>query len=174
MKPEQILALTFSDKAATEMRDRLEQVIDPSDLTIATFHSFCLQVLKDNVFDSGISLSSGHIDRANQLVWALRNIDTFGFEYLRLGNNAVEVIESVMDGISAFRDELITPDELEAYLKAKQVWEKLGDRKRADDYFYGEMKAKKIQQPWRRRLPEWLVAQFIFGYGIKWVTIVVV
>ena len=120
VKPEQILALTFSDKAATEMRDRLEQDIDPSDLTIATFHSFCLQVLKDNILDSGISLSSGHIDRANQLVWALRNIDTFGFEYLKIRNNAVEFIESIIDGISSFRDELITPDELEEYLKAKQ------------------------------------------------------
>lgn len=102
------------------MRDRLKQYIDPSDVTIATFHSFCLQVLKDNVLDSGISLSSGHIDRANQLVWALRNIDAFGFEYLKIGNNAVEVIESVIDGISSFRDELITPKELEEYLKAKQ------------------------------------------------------
>ena len=118
--PETILALTFSDKAAEEMVERLERDIDPSDLTIATFHSFCLQVLKDNVLDSGISLSSGHIDRANQLVWALRNVDTFGFEYLRIGNNAVEVIESVIDGISAFRDELITSDELEVYLKEKQ------------------------------------------------------
>ena len=37
-----------------------------------------------------------------------------------MGNNAVEIIESIIDGISAFRDELISPDELDAYLTAKK------------------------------------------------------
>src|ERR1035437_1631981 len=57
VKPENILALTFSEKAAAEMADRLEQEIDISDLTIGTFHSFCLDLLKDNVLDSGISFT---------------------------------------------------------------------------------------------------------------------
>jgi DNA helicase-2/ATP-dependent DNA helicase PcrA len=119
VKPQSILALTFSDKAAAEMLERLEQYIDPSDITAGTFHSFCLEVLHDNVLDSGISFASGIISRTNQLVWALRNIDAFGFEEIEIGNNAVEVVESVIEGISAFRDELITPEELEAYLKRK-------------------------------------------------------
>jgi DNA helicase-2/ATP-dependent DNA helicase PcrA len=119
VKPQSILALTFSDKAAAEMLERLEQHIDPSDITAGTFHSFCLEVLHDNVLDSGISFASGIISRTNQLVWALRNIDAFGFEEIEIGNNAVEVVESIIEGISAFRDELITPEELEAYLKRK-------------------------------------------------------
>src|SRR5665647_1876490 len=119
VKPQSILALTFSDKAATEMLERLEQYIDPSDITAGTFHSFCLDVLHDNVLDSGISFASGIISRTNQLVWALRNIDAFEFEEIEIGNNAVEVVESIIEGISAFRDELITPDELEEYLRRK-------------------------------------------------------
>jgi DNA helicase-2/ATP-dependent DNA helicase PcrA len=94
IKPENILALTFSKKAAQEMIERLEKSIDPSDLTIGTFHSFCFGVLQDNVLDSGISFSSGHIDRTNQLVWALRNVDPFGFEHLKIGNNAARLVES--------------------------------------------------------------------------------
>jgi DNA helicase-2/ATP-dependent DNA helicase PcrA len=121
VKPQSILALTFSEKAASEMIERLEQHIDPSDLTIGTFHSFCLDVLHDNVLDSGISFASGVISRANQLVWGLRNIDAFGFEEIEIGNNATEVVESIIDGISAFRDELITTQELEEYLKRKEV-----------------------------------------------------
>ena len=123
VKPQSILALTFSDKAAAEMLERLEQYIDPSDITAGTFHSFCLEVLHDNVLDSGISFASGIISRTNQLVWALRNIDAFGFEEIEIGNNAVEVVESIIEGISAFRDELITPEELEAYLKRKDAEE---------------------------------------------------
>ena len=77
-------------------------------------------MLEDNVLESGLSFSSGIISRANQLVWGLENIDAFGFEHIEVGNNAVEIIESVIDGISAFRDELISPDELDAYLTAKK------------------------------------------------------
>jgi DNA helicase-2/ATP-dependent DNA helicase PcrA len=77
IKPQSILALTFSDKAATEMLERLEQHIDPSDITAGTFHSFCFEVLQDNILDSGISFASGVISRTNQLVWGLRNIDAF-------------------------------------------------------------------------------------------------
>jgi len=120
VKPEKILALTFSGKAAHEMLDRLERTTRTSDLTISTFHAFALSVLEDNVLESGLSFSSGIISRANQLVWGLKNIDRFGFEHIEVGNNAVEIIESIIDGISAFRDELITPDELDSYLTAKR------------------------------------------------------
>ena len=102
------------------MLDRLEKITNTSDLTVSTFHSFALSVLEDNVLESGLSFSSGIINRANRLVWGLKNIDTFGFEHIEVGNNAVEIIESIIDGISAFRDDLISPDELDNYLTAKK------------------------------------------------------
>ena len=120
ISPSSILALTFSDKAAQEMKERLEEVPGSSDLTVSTFHAFCLSVLEDNRLHSGINFSSGIISRANQLVWGLKNIDTFGFEHIVVGNNAVGVIESIIDGISSFRDELISPDELAGYLEEKK------------------------------------------------------
>ncbi|MGZ4928353.1 MAG: ATP-dependent helicase [Halobacteriota archaeon] len=129
-KAESILALTFSAKAATEMIERLEREIDVSDITVSTFHSFCLDVLRDNILDSGVSFTSGLISTTNQLVWGLRNIDTFGFEHIELGNNERNVIESITEGISAFRDELITPEELKAYLERKDS-EKLEESDRA-------------------------------------------
>ncbi len=119
--PEHILALTFSEKAAKEMQERLEGKIDTTHLSIGTFHAFCLEVLEDNVLDSGIAFHGGIISRANQLVWGLANIDSFGFMHIEIGNNAPGVIESIIDGISAFRDELITPEELAAYLERKKT-----------------------------------------------------
>ena len=40
----QILALTFSDKAASEMSDRIEAQRPHLDLAVHTFHSFCLDI----------------------------------------------------------------------------------------------------------------------------------
>jgi DNA helicase-2/ATP-dependent DNA helicase PcrA len=116
----QILALTFSDKAASEMSNRIEAQRPHLDLAIHTFHSFCLDILKENVLASGMSVSGGIISRTTQLVWGLRNIDAFGFEHIQVGNNSAEIVRAVIDGISAFRDELITPAALAEYLERKK------------------------------------------------------
>jgi hypothetical protein len=55
----------------------------------------------------------------------------------------------------------------EAYRKAKQVWEKLGDRKRADDYFYREMEAKREQKNEPIKTLECII-QYGVGYGVHY------
>ena len=125
LKPSEILCLTFSEKAAQVMKERLEKIIDVTDMQISTFHSFCYDVLGDNVLDSGIGIGSGIMTRSSTLVWALKNIDSFGFEHIELGNNSVNVIEALIDGISTFKDELITPVELAEYLENKFKQEKI-------------------------------------------------
>jgi DNA helicase-2/ATP-dependent DNA helicase PcrA len=119
LKPSEILCLTFSEKAAEEMKHRLEKIMDVAEMSISTFHSFAKELLEDNVLDSGIGLSSGVIKRSAQLVWGLKNIDSFKLEHLEIGNNAVEVVESIIDGISTFKDELISADDLNQYLQTK-------------------------------------------------------
>lgn len=125
LKPSDILCLTFSEKAALVMKDRLDEMgVDTSEMQISTFHSFCHDILLENVLDSGIGIGSGVINRSSLLVWALKNIDSFEFEHIEITNNAVEVIEAIMDGISTFKDELISPEELREYLDKKLTKEK--------------------------------------------------
>lgn len=52
VSPKAILGLTFTNKAATEMRHRLGGLVDAkaaSQVTLCTFHSFCLQVLRQDI-----------------------------------------------------------------------------------------------------------------------------
>ena len=138
LKPSEILCLTFSEKAAEEMKQRLEKSIDISDMQISTFHSFARDLLEDNVLVSGIGISAGVMSRASQLVWGLKNIDTFGLQYIEIGNNAVEIIESIIDGISTFKDELVSHEELARYVE-KKLEQELDDEQRTFLLKLGDM-----------------------------------
>lgn len=49
-KLEEILCITFTNKACKEMKERIEKTLlkESKDITIKTFHSFCLDIIKDN------------------------------------------------------------------------------------------------------------------------------
>ena len=55
-KPEEILALTFTDKSANEMVERVDKMVEMGyvDLQISTFHSFCQRLLERFALDIGL------------------------------------------------------------------------------------------------------------------------
>ncbi len=62
--PSNILAITFTNKAANEMKERIESMVEDGDkIWISTFHSMCCKILRKNIknldgFDSNFSIYS--------------------------------------------------------------------------------------------------------------------
>ena len=115
--PESILCLTFTEKAAGEMEERLNAAGLP-DTKVCTFHSFAKEVLEDNFVESGVRRDARIFKRSSQLVWCIRNTDAFGLDPARItvGSNNASLYTEILDAIARFKEEMIAPDRLAGYL----------------------------------------------------------
>ena len=68
--PANILAVTFTNKAAAEMRERLAKMIEPAQakkVTMSTFHALCLRILRTNIDRLGYKHNFSIYDEGDQL-----------------------------------------------------------------------------------------------------------
>ncbi len=113
-----ILCMTFTEKAAGEMKQRLEK-FGILDSTIATFHSFAKEVLEDNFVESGLGKFTKIFKKTSQLVWCIRNTDRFNFnsDYLDVGNNQVRIYAAILEAISSYKEKMISHEKLAKCIK---------------------------------------------------------
>ncbi|MDR1391789.1 MAG: UvrD-helicase domain-containing protein [Clostridiales bacterium] len=68
VEPDSILAITFTNKAANEIKNRLQNCLgeDSKNIMISTFHSMCLKILKKNIFKIGLNDNFVIFDKYDQ------------------------------------------------------------------------------------------------------------
>ncbi|MDH7476465.1 MAG: UvrD-helicase domain-containing protein [Microgenomates group bacterium] len=120
-KPEEILALTFTEKAASEMEERVDQAIPYGyfQMSIATFHSFADQILREEANHIGLSTDYKLLNEAENLIFLRDNLFLFNLRYFRPLGNPNKFLEGLIQHFSRLKDEDIDPQQYLAWVKSK-------------------------------------------------------
>jgi DNA helicase-2/ATP-dependent DNA helicase PcrA len=99
------------------MQERIEKKIgNGSGITVSTFHSFCNDLIREFSLDLGINRGTKLISKEHSHVWGIRNIDKFDLDHIMIPPRPIDLITSLLEGVSQFHDHLISPKEIENYV----------------------------------------------------------
>jgi DNA helicase-2/ATP-dependent DNA helicase PcrA len=114
-RPEEILALTFTDKAALEMEERVDVLVPYgyADVRIATFHAFGDWLLREHALELGLTPAFRVLNRAEQVLFLRSRLFELPLRHFRPLGDPTRHLQALASLFGRAKDEDLSP---EAYL----------------------------------------------------------
>jgi DNA helicase-2/ATP-dependent DNA helicase PcrA len=111
-RPSEILALTFTDKAADEMQLRVDQLVPYGyvDTAISTFHAFGDRLIREFAFEAGLSPDVRVLSRAEVVVFLRERLFDLGLELYRPLGDPTRFLGALATLFARCRDEDVSQD----------------------------------------------------------------
>src|SRR5438270_1025089 len=115
-RPSEILALTFTEKAAVEMQERVDRLVPYgyTDSVISTFHAFGDRLLRDHALEAGLSDRSMVLSRPEQVIFLREQLFELPLDRYRPLGDPTRFLGALATLFSRARDEDVTPAAYEA------------------------------------------------------------
>ena len=110
-RPAEILALTFTERAAAEMQERVDRLVPYgyTDSVISTFHAFGDRLLRDHALEAGLSDRSTVLSRAEQVIFLREHLFELPLDRYRPLGDPTRFLGVLATLFSRARDEDVTP-----------------------------------------------------------------
>lgn len=117
-KPDEILCLTFTDKAAGEMEERIDKLLPYGyvDLWVMTFHAFCERILRHHGLEIGLSSDSRLLDSTAQWMLMHDEFSQFELDHYKPAGSPTKFISALLTHFSRAKDEGIDPQAYKEYV----------------------------------------------------------
>jgi len=116
-EPEEILAVTFTEKAAEEMEERVDVLLPYGyvDLWVSTFHSFCERILEEHGLDIGLPGDFKILDQTAAWMLVRKNLEEFDLKYYKPRGNPTRFIHALINHFARCKDQGIYPEDYLEY-----------------------------------------------------------